>query len=101
MKPFSKDAYWQYLVPLEEVVPEPDNPTFKTPRAPTMAEDEAMFVPVKHNFDETFDRPVFTGKVSFLFLIYFFNELLLLIIPNYNTNSNLCFAFVLFSHRLA
>ena len=59
----------EHLVPLTEVVEEPDNPTFKNPRAPTIEEDEAQFVPVKHDFDITFDRPVFTGKASNLLFV--------------------------------
>ena len=67
LKVFSDDAYWQNLIPLEDVVPEPENPSFSQPRAPTIEEKDAGFVPVKHNFDETFERPKFEGKVSCTF----------------------------------
>ena len=37
------------------------NETFRLPRAPTIEERDAQFVPVKHNFDEVIDIPVFKG----------------------------------------
>ena len=59
---FAKTAYWKPLSPNIEAVEEPANPTFTNPRAPTIDERDAQFVPVKHNFAETFDRPVFQAK---------------------------------------
>jgi hypothetical protein len=59
---FPQSAYWRPLVPNEEAVSEPDNTSFKKPRAPTVPEEDAATVPVKFNFDEAFDRPVFAGK---------------------------------------
>ena len=53
-------------MPLEDVVEEPDNPTFVNPRAPTIEEKDACYVPVKHNFIEEFDVPEFKGKVSLM-----------------------------------
>jgi len=47
--------------PEAEVVEEPEN-TIVNPRAPTAPADEAEEVPVKHNFGERFDRPVFGGR---------------------------------------
>ena len=64
MKIFSKDAYWEELFQLEDIVDEADNPTFSNPRAPTIEGKDAKFIPVKHNFAEVFDRPVFAGKVT-------------------------------------
>ena len=61
LKLFSKDAYWKELFALEEAVEEPANPLFKKPHGPTEEEGK---IPVKHNFDVTFDVPVFTGKVK-------------------------------------
>ena len=40
LKIFFDDAYWESLVPLEDVVEEPLNPTFKNPRAPTIEEKD-------------------------------------------------------------
>ena len=59
LKSFPKTAYWRQLKPNENCVPEPSNPTFKQPRAPTVEEREAQYDIVKHNFDEQFDIPVF------------------------------------------
>ena len=59
---FSPTAYWDELFPLDEIVDKPANPTFSQPRAPTIEERDAGFVPVKHNFKEVFDRPVFKAK---------------------------------------
>jgi hypothetical protein len=52
----SKDAYWQELKPKDAVVEEPINESFSISQAPT--------VPVKHNFDDVFDIPVFAGKAN-------------------------------------
>ena len=43
---------------------EPENPTFKNPRAPTIEERDAEYVPVKHNFSERFERPAFEGTID-------------------------------------
>ena len=56
---FAPTAYWEELFPLEDIVDEPENPNFSQPRAPTIEERDAAFIPVKHNFKEVFDRPVF------------------------------------------
>ena len=42
------------------------NPSFKLARAPTIAEQDAEFVTVKYDFDNRFDRPVFTGTKRIL-----------------------------------
>jgi Transposase IS4/SAP domain len=60
LKGFSEGAHWRELVPDERVVEEPIN-TFKA-RAPTIPEEDHAFVPVKHNYLETFERPEFTGE---------------------------------------
>ena len=57
---FSPHARWKALVPNDEAVVEPQNVTGL--RAPTIPEDDATFVPQKHNFSETFDRAPFLGK---------------------------------------
>ena len=62
MKWFPDTAYWRVLQSNTESVDEPDNDTFKNPRAPTIPEEHAQYVPTKHDFDTHFDRPVFTGK---------------------------------------
>lgn len=43
---------------------EPSNPNFHLPRAPTVTEKEAQYVPQKFNFAEVFDRPLFQGKTE-------------------------------------
>ena len=57
---FSPNAHWKALVPNDESVVEPQNVTGL--RAPTIPEDDAAFIPQKHNFSETFDRAQFLGK---------------------------------------
>ena len=57
---FSPHVRWKALVPNDESVVEPRNVTGL--RAPTIPEDDAAFVPQKHNFSETFDRAPFLGK---------------------------------------
>ena len=42
-------------------VAEPLNPTFNISRSPTLPAEEARFNPVKHDFDETFSIPNFSG----------------------------------------
>jgi len=58
---FAPGSYWTPLEPEAEVVEEPEN-TINNPRAPTNMGDAT--VPVKHNFAERFDRPVFAGRKS-------------------------------------
>jgi len=61
---FHPSTYWEVLNP-GAVAKEPVN-TFPNARAPTQGEGEPT--PVKHNFDEIFDRPVFLGKkLEFLY----------------------------------
>ena len=55
---FPPTAKWKVLDPQEEVVEEPVN-EFDF-RAPTIEEHEDTTTP-KHNFNETFDRPIFKG----------------------------------------
>jgi hypothetical protein len=56
---FSEKAFWKELKPNQAVVQEPTNPSFKIQRvhAPTIPQEDAAHVPVKHNFDHTFDVP--------------------------------------------
>jgi hypothetical protein len=63
---FSKTAFWQELQPNLAVVEEPANPTFKIQRvhAPTVPQEDAAHVPVKHDFDHTFDVPPFSRKTT-------------------------------------
>ena len=61
-KSFPDNAYWRVLKPKNEEVDEPNNATFKNPRAPTIPEIDAEYVPTKHDFDTHITRPVFTGK---------------------------------------
>ena len=51
---FAETAKWKLLKPIEEPVAEPDN-VFGMLHAPTIPEKDALFVPQKHNFAETFD----------------------------------------------
>ena len=60
---FPPTAHWRVLKPLKEVT-EPSNPTFINPRALTINERDQMFIPQKHNFKETFQRPKFTGSLT-------------------------------------
>ena len=60
MKLFPDTAYWRVLKPQSETVDEPNNTTFKNPRAPTIPEEDAKYVPTKHDFDTHIERPVFT-----------------------------------------
>ena len=57
---FSPHARWKALVPNDKAVVDPQNVTGL--HAPTIPEDDAAFVPQKHNFSETFDRAPFLGK---------------------------------------
>jgi hypothetical protein len=63
---FSKTAFRKELKPNQAVVEEPANPTFKIQRvhAPTIPEEDAAHVPVKHDFDHRFDVPPFAGKTT-------------------------------------
>jgi hypothetical protein len=61
MTGFTPGSYWEVLQPLVDPVTEPIN-TIRNARAPTVPEDEAGTIPVKHDFAEAFDRPIFTGK---------------------------------------
>ena len=61
MAGFAPGAHWIALVPEIEAAVEPTNSLLNA-RAPTVPRDEAIAVPVKHNFKECFDRPVFQGR---------------------------------------
>ena len=61
---FPDGVKWRELTPNSDAVLEPDNPSFKTPHAPTIDPADASSVPVKHNFSETFTRPEFGGTVE-------------------------------------
>jgi len=58
---FTPGSYWESLSPEVTAVEEPEN-TINNPRAPTVPADESDVVPVKHNYAERFDRPVFGGR---------------------------------------
>ena len=62
MKWFPDTAYWRVLMPKNETVYEPNNATFKNPRATTIPEEDARYVPTNHDFDTHIKWPVFTGK---------------------------------------
>ena len=57
---FAEIAKWKLLKPIEEPVAEPDNVVGML-HAPTIPEEDALFVPQKHNFAETFDCSPFLG----------------------------------------
>ena len=57
---FAETAKWKPLKPIEEPVAEPDNVVGML-HAPTIPEEDAVFVPQKHNFAETFDCSPFLG----------------------------------------
>ena len=57
---FAVTVKWKLLKPIEEPVAEPDNVVGML-HAPTIPEEDALFVPQKHNFAETFDRSPFVG----------------------------------------
>ena len=61
---FPSTVYWKLLNHESECVDEPSNPTFKAPRAPTHPDRDALKVPMKYNFAETFDRPVWQGRME-------------------------------------
>ena len=55
----AEGAYWRPLKPNQAPVEEPENSAFLKPRAPTIREEDAEFVPVKHDYSETFVRERF------------------------------------------
>ena len=57
---FAVTAKWKPLKPIEEPVAEPDNIVGML-HAPTIPEEDTLFVPQKHNFAETFDHSPFLG----------------------------------------
>ena len=61
LKTFHPDARWRELMANSAAVVEPLNPSFSIARAPTLSAAEARFNPVKHNFNETFEVPNFSG----------------------------------------
>ena len=62
MKWFPDTAYRRVLKPKNETVDEPNNTTFKNPRAPTITEKDAKYVTTNHDFDTHIEWPVFKGK---------------------------------------
>jgi hypothetical protein len=54
------------IKPNQAVVQEPTNQSFKIQRvhAPTIPQEDALHVPVKHDFNHTFDVPPFAGKTT-------------------------------------
>ena len=60
---FPVSVYWRQLDPADIFV-ETINLTFQLARSPTAPENETGYVPIKHNFSETFERNNFLGKVS-------------------------------------
>ena len=61
MKTLPDTVYWRVMKPKNETVDEPNNATFKNPRATTIPEEDAKYVPTKHDIDTHIKRPVFTG----------------------------------------
>jgi hypothetical protein len=61
MRGFAPGAHWVSLVPDDTAATEPTN-TLHNARAPTVPRDEAQAVPLKYNFKEHFDRPMFHGR---------------------------------------
>ena len=61
MKWFTYTAYWRVLKAKNETVDEQNNATFKNPCAPTIPEEDAKYVPTKHDFHTHIKRLVFTG----------------------------------------
>ena len=65
MGAFPDTAYWRVLNPDSEPTQEPSNPTFNNPRAPTVVERDAKYVPVKYNFSSyKFQVPIFSAFVE-------------------------------------
>ena len=50
---------WWKIINNSTNVEEPTNPTFKLPRAPTVAEEESKYLLQIFDFADKFDRPVF------------------------------------------
>ena len=70
MKGFPPTAFWKILEPDECRVTEPTNSTFVNPRAPTVVEEEAIFIPVKYNFSKHhIEIPEFEGKVDIVKMV--------------------------------
>ena len=63
-KGFPPHAYWKVLDHESVRVDEPYNTTFKAPRAPTIPAEDALKVPIKYNFAETFDQAVWKGRME-------------------------------------
>jgi hypothetical protein len=63
---FSKNAFWKELKPNQAAVQEPTTPYFKIQRvhAPTVPQEDAAHVPVKHDFNHAFNVPPFAGKTT-------------------------------------
>jgi len=59
VKGFPVTAYWKLLQADDATVMEPCNVTFSIPRAPTIRAEDDEFVPVKYDFKEKFDVPIF------------------------------------------
>eukprot|EP00957_Ditylum_brightwellii_P152183 11586177-Ditylum_brightwellii.AAC.1 len=57
-------TYWHILEPSSTVVEESNNPTFSSVQVPTVPEEDHDFVHVKHNFEDQFVCPEFTGKTK-------------------------------------
>ena len=63
LKGFSPTAQWRLLQPIAHMVKEPQNVV--PLHAPTVPEEDAAFVPPKHDFAETFDRTPFIRMAKF------------------------------------
>ena len=61
MTSFTKMTYWSPLASNNDSVDKKTNQHFKNTRASPVAENEADFVPVKHDFSKCFSIPVFTA----------------------------------------
>ena len=60
LKLFPTTAWWRPLIPNEEVIVDPENPSFNNKvRPPTVEQRDVGKVFGKHNFDEEFDIPLF------------------------------------------
>ena len=63
LKGFSPTAQWRLLQPIVHMVKEPQNVV--PLRAPTVPEEDAAFVPPKHDFAETFGHAPFIRMAKF------------------------------------
>lgn len=63
LKFFPATAHWRDFKQNNGQLAEPDNPTSKISRAPTVPEANVEIPIVKHNFDERMNIPEFTGEV--------------------------------------